>query len=1274
MRYRLITQPTVGPGKVTEELERLLKHAKRLTTSLVVVGPPHKRVPMTATVLEVPDQSAPMAMRVLEVMLGPSGNCEPQKAITARAEWLKHALLEPQKGAQPLVETLFEGWSSACLHVHWRPGRCVGVIHYSEGDAARVAALAAHGWKARMLPANVVDVLAMVRLGISWMGRVSHQPFLGKPLVTPTAQSVIAVTSGGKSMTPASLFSGHQESVFQPDSMGGPKHVTLGQTRPTGIGTVLAPRGDDGFPLGTTLDGQAVKLAWHALLLAVVAPEDRQRDMVRTLVTRAMEHDLGLIAVIPQSLVSTRQLAAWSARVRVLDPRNMWESHAIPWHMIDPLLLREALAAAGVDSAPTLPLPTTLGEFLSTVPGGEQYCTESVLALTAPEGDDLRSVVDAGGGVLLIDDASPSGRLLGMLLFALMAANPQIERRMLLIRSFQIPVPAALARRSIQVVFGEDAAALGTLRAAGDSWRLTHADGSPATDLDADLDRPSSALDVHSYETLMDALMGEQTGSQITPLPAALPVSAITDTEGAEIWADDAGELFATPSLPVAPTDNHGLFSFDSAPDAPAPAPIHPAPADGSSFRSFFDFPLDGGLAGAAAVPAADWMAPGAVADSSSAAPDDQRGGEFALPDMVETGMGDAFTDFMGQAIDELAAPAPSPAADVDTAAGSSDVRNQPADDHDELLFDLFAAPLDFGGVPATTHGDAAAAFGAGTDMLGTGSIFPLCTVDPNVLIIPPDLQDWKGELGAAPIWASDVPAPPGPLDEVDTTAGTAVGPSSAALTVAEIPASAHHVHARRRRRWTPSRRVTIALPDLPDTVELPAAAVVADDTVLPLDAMTLALTTGDLDLTSAALFEGADFALPPAAADATGEPLLEPTPGDVLLDFLGDPMERLAGQPTAAEAPAPVERAAVDDTPDLLDLAGLNVAVEQVAPSATAASLPSVAADGSDFRRPVEEPGAIMVPIALVPAVEPALSALNTLAGGMTVPQRAGADLTFDAAAIQAAWGGGMGMAELVDLVARQNPGADRSLIRRTIRALLDARSAAGTAGSTLSATQLWNIRAPSNSAAGADTVEALDAVHVPRGPDLPLDMALRSPQAPNLTLDTCTDSGTLEAAPAVAAPIPDLPAVLAFVAPPEQTVQLDVAAGVADSVAAPASDDNSLSDDAVWARWSNGVELVEIIRVISGSTRGRAADQARERVDRVVVPRIVVALDADRLVTRLIAGRNPLPSQTSLFEALLRQLNRQSGQVTGVIREKTIARLLASMREARTPISAVA
>jgi len=403
-----------------------------------------------------------------------------------------------------------------------------------------------------------------------------------------------------------------------------------------------------------------------------------------------------------------------------------------------------------------------------------------------------------------------------------------------------------------------------------------------------------------------------------------------------------------------------------------------------------------------------------------------------------------------------------------------------------------------------------------------------------------------------------------------------------------------------------------------PDALELPDAVLPADDIVLPLDAMTLALTTGDLDLTSAALFEGVDFALPPAAAGATGEPLvdaaavlmvsplLEPTPDDMLLDFLGDP-----------------------DVPELLDLAGLNLAVEQVAPSAPAAPLASAAADAPDIHQVVEEPGAIMVPIAL-PSI--------------TVPPRAGADLTVDAAAIHVAWGGGTGMAGLVDLVARQNPGADRSVIRRTICALLDAQAAAGTVSGIVSTTPLWSIRTPTSSAVSADRLEALDTVHAPLEPHVPPGIAQQSAQARELTLDTGRDLGTLDAAPA-------------------------------DTAIAPSGDDQRLiSDDAVWARWSNDDELTEITRAISGSTRGRAADQARDRVYRLVVPRIVAAMDAEMLITRLIEGRKPLPSQTLLFEELLRRLNRQSGQVTGGIREKTIARLLASMREARAQIGAVA
>ena len=1611
MRYRLTTLPTVGPGKVTEELDRLLKNAKRLTTSLVVVGPPHKRLPMTATLLEVPDPFAQMATRVLEVILGPSGQFEPLLAVTTRDEWAKHALLVPRKGAQPLVESLFEGWSSACLHLHWRMGRCVGIIHYCEGDAARVAALASRGWKARPVPAKAADALAAARLTPTWMSRVTHQPFLGKPLVTPTPQSALAPTSGGKSITPTSLFSEPQESVFHPGSTGAaPRKMT--QARPTAVGTVLAPSGADGFPLGTTLDGQAVKLAWHALLLSVAAPEDRQRDLALTLITRAIGHDLGLIAVIPQSLVTSRQLAAWSARVRTLDPRNLWESHAIPWHLIDPLLLREALSAAGVQTPASAPLPTTFGEFLSSVPGGEQYCTESVLALTAPEGDDLRGVVEAGGGVLLVDDASPGGRLLAMLLFALLSTDPPIDRRMLIIRPAQIGVPAALAQRAIQVVFGEDAAALGTLRALSDSWRLTHADGSPATELDADLDRPPSALDESSYGTLMNTLDGkteEQASGQADAQPLiSTPANGLLDDDGDDLFAtpfaasappaqpalaeDDlfTGSLNlsspfgqAAPAAARAPGDD--LFAFDSVP-ATSQAP-QPAAAGGGAFNSFFDMPLDGDTTLAPEAPAADLGGTTAHDNQSFAASAPVDLGDFApsygSPAAAPAADDGAFGDIFAQPLDGLT-PAPwqdgAAAADVTspaTASGGDDLSFDmfttpldfggtpattadaatpaPAFGGDDLSFDMFATPLDFGSTPATAAdgNTSAQPFVSGIDLSSAGSIFPTLSAEepwglgasfdappampaadlaqeqtwgagmagdsadvggvfylptdaeaaappemPDVQIVPAEFQGWQAAPEAMASWTS---APWLGVEETDTAArapaADTVEPAASAAEEAAAPveepaavvepldegaaaetaasasqprASFRHWTARRHRRlWRPANRATIEADasydeaaaaeepaerpgeDVPDVDLAPVAPELAliaqpgDEDDLPPDDLTLALAQGDLDLTSAPSFDGPEFALPPVDATiaATDEPQLwtgdqapvaadalrqpdaqDSEPGTALdqtgaFDFasFGDTLPVLEqDQPAlaltqAAALPTPVddeletldtrlpdwflaslEGAGTGDQapapPTSLDLPGafaLNtsdggllvpgneVAASDEAPAAAAADAGEPMA-APEQTAPADQPAAPMPAEQRAPAAPPiappAFPALYAAMPRVTALAATPDALAFDDDAVYAAWRAGAGMAELIELVARANPTADRSLIRRAIRALLDTRTAAGATLPAAPVTPLWSTNtpavaawntevatlgtaahAPQASFATLDTaghaplapVSALDTrAHAPQTPqtvlDTPtnggmpatvqftganswtaamssdeagmLDTAAHAPQTPQTALDTAGHApqasfATLDtAAHDALTPIstPDMPAATALPDRAlEDTVPLLVANDAAPlstpmvsaitasplpvldqhdmsafqsptlaslDMAAPLPDaDDLFGDEQVWARWTAGEELTDIIRALCGYTRGRAADEARDRVYRVVVPRIVAELDADVLVTRLLDGRQPLRSQVPQLDELLKRMNRQAGPVTGVIRDKTIARLIASMREAR-------
>ena len=145
-----------------------------------------------------------------------------------------------------------------------------------------------------------------------------------------------------------------------------------------------------------------------------------------------------------------------------------------------------------------------------------------------------------------------------------------------------------------------------------------------------------------------------------------------------------------------------------------------------------------------------------------------------------------------------------------------------------------------------------------------------------------------------------------------------------------------------------------------------------------------------------------------------------------------------------------------------------------------------------------------------------------------------------------------------------------------------------------------------------------------------------------------------------------------------------LDMAAGDGDAptsptaldtlgatLAGPAEEEEAgadeMTDGDIWARWARGDELAEILKDMCGYTRGRLADETRDRVYRVVVPQIVTELGAEAIVARLLDGRTPLRAQREQYEELLRRMNRQAGPVTGVIRERTEARLVAAMRAAR-------
>src|SRR5262249_1174826 len=184
--------------------------------------------------------------------------------------------------------------------------------------------------------------------------------------------------------------------------------------------------------------------------------------------------------------------------------------------------------------------------------------------------------------------------------------------------------------------------------------------------------------------------------------------------------------------------------------------------------------------------------------------------------------------------------------------------------------------------------------------------------------------------------------------------------------------------------------------------------------------------------------------------------------------------------------------------------------------------------------------------------------------------------------------------------------------------------------------------------------------AAHAPLASDAVLDTAAHTPLASDMPLDTAANAGMPAIAPATS--VDEAQPLAAEQSSPGAL--LDTA-----HVDAPLPDGGAglLSEEGIWMRWANNDELPDIIRAMCGYSRGRAADEVRDHVYRVVVPRIVAELDAEVLVTRLLDGRQPLRSQMGQLDQLLKRMNRQAAPVTGVIREKTMARLIASMCEAR-------
>ncbi|HEX6293028.1 MAG TPA: hypothetical protein VFZ66_27845 [Herpetosiphonaceae bacterium] len=491
------------------------------------MGPPYKPTPYVAWVIDVPDAVADvLTTKVFPILLGGDATVPPIAAITDRPEWTIRALLHPTPQAQPLLDLDTLPWASLSVQLHWKPGRCAGLLRASADDRERLRAFRDRGWTVTLLPAVAAKVLARpVRLhaypGAPWLG----------PRSTPTVTLPTATSQPPAAPSAAERDAGSAAHLVPPGAASDP--------------SVLAAPGAPGLLLGVTPDGTGVTLAWHALTLALDAPLARQRQAVLALLRRALGQGMGVLAILPRLLLTDGVLAPWAARIRLLDGRDLWASAAIPWHALERDVLQAILQAAGARQPLPDPLPDPFAHVLAQV-GLADLATEAVRGLTARPGDDLAGVLLAGGGVILVDQGTGEGDLLANLVLAACAAAGDGERPLLIIRPAALAIPDALGTRAIQLVLGGNAAAHATLRAASDGWLLTSTTGGAEIRLSADLTAEPTGLDLALHTSLVTTLDGPE-----------------HHTAAAQ---DDADDWYAGPPTTVEPT---AALLSDQAPELP---------------------------------------------------------------------------------------------------------------------------------------------------------------------------------------------------------------------------------------------------------------------------------------------------------------------------------------------------------------------------------------------------------------------------------------------------------------------------------------------------------------------------------------------------------------------------------------------------------------------------------------------------------------------------------------------------------------------------------
>jgi excisionase family DNA binding protein len=506
MLYYLTTFPKPNTHETQyTELEKLVKNTGRFTLhALSINGRSGLYIEVANTI------STMVEMRLLPTLTGIEGSLERRQTWVHRPEWALHALLTPSKDAKDLDVSVLTGASSACLTLRWTRSGVIGDLYASADDVPLLDAITARGWEARIPPKGFAGKIALL----------GHRPVKThlKPLITLFDPNQAAENASQSPLAAQTTLVVPVTPTNEPSAAIAPSESLADDLLTYDGSGLLIGMGDHGKPVG---------LHFRPQRLALIAGPQHEAALA-LLIARAFGLGAGVVAIVPNTVATLLRRSGLSERLRFLDANDPYQSASIPWRSLDPITLDAALASTG--------LSTSNGQghqaasFVDLLP--DYLANDETRLLTAPPGDDLRGVVAAGGGVVLVEDLN-NPHLAALLLHLLIG---ELGRPLVVIRPDYLPLPEALESSAFDIVLGENPSHT-ILRELPDAWTISDADTRWSYRLQRDLQAASFSTDEGIQSALMAGLEGHEQ-RQAAPTLASGP-----NEPEAPLWDIPAFEL-----------------------------------------------------------------------------------------------------------------------------------------------------------------------------------------------------------------------------------------------------------------------------------------------------------------------------------------------------------------------------------------------------------------------------------------------------------------------------------------------------------------------------------------------------------------------------------------------------------------------------------------------------------------------------------------------------------------------------------------------------------